>query len=76
VIWKPTPCIASGLDRTRCRQGTLWEERFKSVLVEGAGPALSVMAAYIDMNPVRAGLVSDPKDYRWCGNAAAVAGVK
>lgn len=63
-------------NRTRGRKGTLWEERFKSVLVEGAGPALSAMAAYIDMNPVRAGLVTDPKDYRWCGYAAAVAGVK
>jgi REP element-mobilizing transposase RayT len=63
-------------NRTRGRKGTLWEERFKSVLVEGAGTALATMAAYIDMNPVRAGLVSDPKDYRWCGYAAAVAGVK
>jgi putative transposase len=34
------------------------------------------MAAYIDLNPVRADIVSDPKDYRWCGYAAAVAGVK
>jgi putative transposase len=24
------------------------------------------VAAYIDLNPVRAGLVDDPKDYRWC----------
>jgi REP element-mobilizing transposase RayT len=63
-------------NRTRGRKGTLWEERFKSVLVEGAGPALSAMAAYIDMNPLRANIVVDPKDYRWCGYAAAVAGVK
>jgi REP element-mobilizing transposase RayT len=63
-------------NRTHGRKGTLWEERFKSVLVEGAGTALATMAAYIDMNPVRAGVVSDPKEYRWCGYAAAVAGVK
>jgi putative transposase len=56
------------------RKGTLWEERFKSVLVDGAGEALAMMAAYIDLNPVRAGLVDDPKDYRWCGYAEAVAG--
>jgi REP element-mobilizing transposase RayT len=56
------------------RRGTLWEERFKSVLVDGAGEALATMAAYIDLNPVRAGLVDDPKDYRWCGYAEAVAG--
>ena len=63
-------------NRTHRRKGTLWEERFKSVLVEGAGHALATMAAYIDLNPVRAGMVGDPKDYRWCGYAAAVAGVK
>jgi putative transposase len=32
------------------------------------------MAAYIDLNAVRAGLVSDPKDYRFCGYGEAVAG--
>ena len=34
------------------------------------------MAAYIDLNPVRAGIVTDPKDYRWSGYAEAVAGSK
>jgi hypothetical protein len=34
------------------------------------------MAAYIDLNPVRAGLVTDPKDYRFCGYAEAVEGRK
>lgn len=56
------------------RKGTLWEDRFKSVVVDGAGQALSAMAAYIDLNPVRAGLVEDPKDYRWCGYGEAMAG--
>jgi len=55
------------------RVGTLWESRFKSVLVED-GVAARTMAAYIDLNPVRAGMVSDPKDYRWCSYAEAVAG--
>ena len=32
------------------------------------------MAAYIDLNPVRAGLVDDPKDYRFCGYGEAIAG--
>jgi len=57
------------------RKGTLWEERFKSVLVED-GHAARTMAAYIDLNPVRAGMVDDPKDYRWCSYAEAVAGKK
>lgn len=43
----------------------MWEDRFRSVLVEGRGHALRTMAAYIDLNPVRAGLCEDPKDYRW-----------
>lgn len=56
------------------RHGTLWEERFGSVLVEGAGQALATMAAYIDLNPVRAGIVQDPKDYRWSGYGEAMGG--
>jgi REP element-mobilizing transposase RayT len=58
------------------RKGTLWEERYKSTLVEGSGDALAMTAAYIDLNAVRAGLVKDPRDYRWCGYAEAVAGVR
>jgi len=56
------------------RRGTLWMDRFKSVIVEGKGEALRTMAAYIDLNPVRAGLVKDPKDYRWCGYSEALGG--
>jgi len=62
-------------NRSHKRYGTLWAERFKSVLVEGKGNPLQTMAAYIDLNPVRGGLVEDPKDYRFCGYAEAVAGV-
>ena len=58
------------------RAGTLWEGRFKSVLVEGLALALATMAAYIDLNPVRAGMVSDPAEYRWSGYAEAMAGQK
>ncbi|MFN0080325.1 MAG: transposase [Prosthecobacter sp.] len=61
-------------NKRRGRRGTLWMDRFKSVLVEGKGEALRTMAAYIDLNPVRAGLVQDPKDYRWCGYAEALGG--
>ena len=63
-------------NRTHNRYGTLWSERFKSVLIEGQGRLLTAMAAYIDLNPVRAALVEDPKDYRFCGYAEAVAGNK
>ena len=56
-------------------KGTLWEGRFKSELVE-SGYAAQTVAAYIDLNPLRAGMVDDPKDYRWCGYAEALAGKK
>jgi putative transposase len=55
------------------RTGTLWEDRYRSVLVE-TGSALQAIAAYIDLNPIRAGLVRDPKDYRWSGYGEACAG--
>jgi hypothetical protein len=58
------------------RTGTLWEGRFKSVLVEGAGQALASIAAYVDLNSVRAGLTERPEDYRWCGYAEAIAGCR
>jgi REP element-mobilizing transposase RayT len=57
------------------RRGTLWMERFKSVLVED-GEALRTMALYIDLNPMRASLVEDPKDYRWTGYGEAMGGSK
>jgi len=61
-------------NRRKGRKGTLWEERFKSVLVEGDEKSLITVAAYIDLNPVRAGMVSKVEDYRWCGYASAVGG--
>jgi putative transposase len=55
------------------RFGTLWAERFTSVVIDpGNGDTLSV-SAYIDLNALRAGLVDDPKDYRFCGYAEALA---
>jgi REP element-mobilizing transposase RayT len=53
--------------------GTLWDNRFSSTLVEGGG-SLAAVAAYIDLNPVRAGMVSDPKDYAFSGYGAATSG--
>ena len=55
------------------RTGALWESRFKSVLVED-GLAARTMAAYIDLNPVRAGMVTDPAEYRWSSYGEAMGG--
>ena len=60
-------------NKRHARKGTMWMDRFKSVLVQN-GPALRTMAAYIDLNPVRAGLVADPKDYAWSGYGEAMSG--
>jgi REP element-mobilizing transposase RayT len=56
------------------RTGTLWEDRFKSVLVENGESAKATVAAYIDLNPVRAKIVADPQDYRWSGYGEACGG--
>jgi REP element-mobilizing transposase RayT len=61
-------------NRSRNRFGAFWAERFKSVLVENAPFALQTVAAYIDLNPVRAGLVANPADYRWSSFGEAMAG--
>lgn len=58
------------------RTGTLWESRYKSVLVEGSELALLTVAAYIDLNPVWAGIVDRPEDYYWCGYSEAISGTR
>jgi REP element-mobilizing transposase RayT len=63
-------------NRRHSRVGTLWEARFKSVLVEGDESTLAKVSAYIDLNAVRAGMVKDPKDYRWCGYGEAIGSSK
>jgi len=63
--------FAQGFNRRHGRYGALWAERFKSLLLE-AGQAVVKVAAYIDLNPVRAGLCADPKDYRYCGYGEAL----
>ena len=50
-------------------------DRFKSVLLQGESWVLQKVSAYIDLNPVRAGLVKDPARYRWSGYGQAVGGV-
>mgnify|MGYP001112911103 CR=1 FL=1 len=46
------------------RRGYFWGDRYKSVIVEN-GETLVNCLAYIDLNPVRAGIVKKPEDYRW-----------
>lgn len=46
------------------RTGTLWEGRYKSTLIQSDRYLLACMA-YLDLNPVRAGIVGDPRQYVW-----------
>ncbi|GAB6059433.1 transposase [Desulfonatronum parangueonense] len=48
------------------RKGYFWGDRYKSVIVQ-EGSTLVNLLAYIDQNPVRAGIVNKPENYRWSG---------
>ena len=51
-------------NKTYDRSGYLWGGRYKGVIVS-KGEAKLACSAYIDLNPVRAGIVEKPEDYRW-----------
>ena len=46
------------------RSGTLWEGRYRATVVDSERYMLSIMR-YIELNPVRAGMVGHPRDYPW-----------
>lgn len=56
------------------RTGTLWEGRYKASLV-GDGDYLMHCHRYIELNPLRAAMVADPRDYRWSSHRALAFGV-
>jgi putative transposase len=51
-------------NRAYKRSGTLWEGRYRSCLVQ-SGKYLLEVYRYIELNPVRAGMVQDPREYSW-----------
>jgi putative transposase len=55
-------------NQRQARTGTLWEGRYRSTLIQAERYFMACMV-YIDLNPVRAGLVADPADYRWSSHA-------
>jgi len=69
---------AQHINRTYRRSGTLWEGRFRSCLTESEHYLLACHR-YVELNPVRAGMVRDPADYPWSsyrGNAGLAAGAE
>ena len=57
------------------RSGTLWEGRFKSSLIQGEYYLLG-LHRYIELNPVRAGMVKEPSDYSWSSYGCNALGVE
>lgn len=55
------------------RHGALWEGRYKSSLIESQAYLLACMR-YIELNPVRAGMVDHPAKYRWSSYGANALG--
>lgn len=66
--------IAMKLNRMTGRKGILWDGRFYSGIVEDTTLVKSIVAAYIDYNPVKAGIAQGAEDYRWSSYSRAVHG--
>jgi putative transposase len=64
----------SYINRRHGRSGTLWEGRYKACLVE-TDRHVAAVCRYVDLNPVRAGIVEHPVRYRW-SSYAALAGLR
>jgi putative transposase len=62
------------INKTYQLRGSLWEGRHKGNIIESEAYLLSCMR-YIEMNPVRAGMVDHPAKYRWSSYAANAQGV-
>ena len=60
-------------NRHYTRTGTLWEGRYRATIVDTDAYLLTCMR-YIELNPVRAGLVDDPSSYRWSSYGANALG--
>ena len=61
------------INRTYRRTGTLWGSRYKSSLIQAEGYLLACQR-YIELNPVRAAMVNDPRHYRWTSYRANALG--
>ena len=87
LITSTTPCGISKVMQTvgrryvrrfndrHQRTGTLWEGRYRAALIESDRYLLTCYR-YIELNPVRAGIVTDPRDYRWSSYRANALGTR
>lgn len=74
-LWRSMASIqgltTKGFNRRRRVYGPLWQGRYKARIVEDEG-CLHQLLAYIHLNPVSAGLVEDPAEYRWSGHREVI----
>ncbi len=66
-------CYVQSVNQRLARTGTLWEGRFRSCVVQSESYVLACYR-YIELNPVRASMVSSPADYPWSSHGANAAG--
>ena len=66
-------CYVQCINKRLSRTGTLWEGRFRSCLVRSDSYILACYR-YIELNPVRAGMVAAPGQYRWSSYAVNARG--
>ena len=58
--------FAGSFNRRKHRKGAYWEDRYHSTMIED-GEHLWNCIKYVDLNMVRAGVVSHPSEWQWCG---------
>ena len=73
LMKKLSQCYVQYINHRLERRGTLWEGRYYSCMVNSDGYALACYR-YIEQNPVRAGMVGSPLEYRWSSSAANTRG--
>jgi hypothetical protein len=66
--------FSKGFNHQAGCSGAFWSERFKSILLSPDAAVLSAIGAYIELNPVRAGIVKSAEDYPFSGLGAASKG--
>lgn len=67
--------VTRGVNARRRVYGPLWQGRYKAKLVEDQR-YLDQLLVYIHLNPVSAGIVDDPAEYRWCGHRELLGKIK
>jgi putative transposase len=69
LMKKLSQCYVQAVNQRLARSGTLWEGRFRSCMVNSDAYVLACYR-YIELNPVRAGMVAAPGEYRWSSYSA------